>query len=627
MKLARTEAWLQEGVALHRSGNPAAAAERYDRILGVSPRYFDALYLGGLAALQLGRGQAALALFERALAVSPRHTGCLLQGALALSALGRHAEAEARLRELAGREPRSSEAWDALGVVLQFRGQIDGAIAASRRAVELRPKFAQGWHHLGLSLLFADRPAEALECQERACAAAPDFASAHHGRGLALQHLHRVSEAEKAYGAALSREPGRLDTRSYRLVALHYLDGLTPERLFDEHREYGAAAEVRAKKESPAPAATGAGRTADARLRIAFLSPDLRTHSVAYFLEPLLRHLDPRRFEIVLYHDHFQVDTTSERLRGLAAVWRNFAGQTDDTVERQIRSDRPDILVDLAGHTGMNRLPLFARRLAPVQVTYLGYPDTTGLAAMDYRLVDAITDPPGVSDRFATEKLVRFAPTAWSYAPPADSPPPLRRDPETPVFGCFNNLAKVTDETLRQWAPLLESAPGARLRLKAAGLGVARSWLEGRFLGCGIDPSRVDLIDRTPGTAEHLSWYQQVDIALDTFPYNGTTTTCEALWMGVPVVTLMGDRHSSRVGASLLAAAGRPEWVASTWSNYRLIAASLARDTAALAKRREDLRKQLEKSALMDHPAQGARFGEALLEMGRARRAAEGAAA
>ncbi|MBL9208848.1 MAG: hypothetical protein JNL92_00170, partial [Opitutaceae bacterium] len=277
-----------------------------------------------------------------------------------------------------------------------------------------------------------------------------------------------------------------------------------------------------------------------------------------------------------------------------------------------------DILVDLAGHTGMtSRLPLLARRLAPVQVTYLGYPDTTGLPAMDYRFTDGIVDPEGDAEGRASERLVRFAPTAWTYQPPPDAPEPAGLPYATRgyvTFGCFNSPSKITDGMLARWGLLLAAVPGARLRLKGQGMGEAgpRARYAERFGRAGLPADRVDLIERTPDTRSHLAHYREVDIALDTFPYHGTTTTCEALWMGVPVVSLAGDRHASRVGVSLLNAIGRPQWVASTPEDYLRIARELAGDPVALADEARTLRERVRQSPLGDHAGQSRRFAAAL---------------
>jgi protein O-GlcNAc transferase len=289
-------------------------------------------------------------------------------------------------------------------------------------------------------------------------------------------------------------------------------------------------------------------------------------------------------------------------------------------VEQTIRSDAPDILIDLAGHTGMtNRLPLFARRLAPVQITYLGYPNTTGLKAMDYRFTDALADPVGESDRFATEKLVRFSSTAWTYQPSTEAPDlsGTQLDASAPVtFGCFNTLSKITDSMLRLWSRILNEVPSSRLLLKGAGLehsAVRARYLE-RFRRLEMPIERVELVGRTPDTASHLALYRRVNVALDTFPYHGTTTTCEALWMGVPVVTLAGDQHMSRVGVSLLTAIGRPEWITCHPDEYVQAAVTLAKDRAKLQSLRDGLRGELARSPLLDHAGQSERFATALRE-------------
>jgi predicted O-linked N-acetylglucosamine transferase (SPINDLY family) len=344
----------------------------------------------------------------------------------------------------------------------------------------------------------------------------------------------------------------------------------------------------------------------------------LRRHSCAYFLEPLLRHLDPAAFEVFLYHDHFREDAVSTRLRSLATVWRNLFGEPDRSVEQIVRADAPDILIDLAGHTGIsNRLPLFAGRLAPVQVTYLGYPNTTGVPAMDYRFTDAVADPPGEADGFATETLIRFAPTAWCYAAPADAPvvvPPPCRERGYVTFGSFNDPGKITDRMLALWSRILRELPAARLRLKGRGLdeSAVRTAFCLRLARAGLPGERVDLCERLAETRAHLEQYGEVDIALDPFPYHGTTTTCEALWMGVPVVTRVGDRHVSRVGASLVAAVGHGEWLAAGEDEYVRIATDLAKNGDQLLDLRRQLRGQVAASRLCDSVGQSARFAAAL---------------
>jgi protein O-GlcNAc transferase len=610
---AKIQHLLQEAAVHLQAGRYPVAARLCAQARALAPADFNTLFISGATALKQENYADAAEWLGRAHRRSRRSASCALRLGFALAKLGRYPQAEAALREALALAPADAEAWDVLGFVLKAGGSLEGAISAHQKAVELMPERALSWHNLGNALQFAGRFAEALAAHECARAADPSLVSAHFGRGLALQSCHRISEAVGAYGEALVLGPGHHEARSCRLMALNYLDGLGKEKVHAEHLMFGEALGAERRRAFPNP--PEAGR----RLRLAFLSPDLRAHSVAFFLEPLLAHLDREAFEIFLYHDHFVVDQVSGRLRSMAQRWRNFVGLPGDAVEAAIRADAPDVIVDLAGHTGLNRLPLFNRRLAPVQISYLGYPNTTGIRSMDYRFVDSTTDPVGDDDRFHTEKLVRFSSTAWSYAPPPEAPEPDSpgEGPGGPVtFGCFNNFAKVTDPTLAAWGRLLASVPGSRLRLKAAGFGepsIAAQVRE-RLVRAGLDPSRVDTLARTAGMAEHLALYQGVDVALDTHPYNGTTTTCEALWMGVPVVTMLGDRHASRVGASLLTAAGHPEWIARDWSDYIGIAARLSRDRSDRRGTGIALRNDMRDSALLDHPGQAAQFARAVRE-------------
>jgi predicted O-linked N-acetylglucosamine transferase (SPINDLY family) len=334
-------------------------------------------------------------------------------------------------------------------------------------------------------------------------------------------------------------------------------------------------------------------------------------------MEPLLRLIDRGQFEIILYNFGTKPDAMTAHLRNLASLWRDFPSNLENVVEPLVRADAPDIAVDLGGHTGHSLMPLFARRLAPVQISYLGYPNTTGLSAMDYRFVDETTDPTPEADAFATEKLVRFSSCAWAYTAPTGAPEPSAPPCCTNgyvTFGSFNNFSKITDEILTLWSQLLADVPHSRLFLKSVGLAESSivTQVQERMRRLGVPVDRVDLSGARATTAEHLAAYSLVDIALDTFPYNGTTTTCEAFFMGVPVIAVAGNRHASRVGASLLRAIGRPEWIAPTPDLYRKTAIDLANVPAQLKTIRQELRTVMSQSLLMNHAEQATRFGAAL---------------
>ena len=612
MTPAQLQRLIQDAAAHHHAGRFDQAAGLYRKVRQLLPDNFDAEQLSGVVALQQGQPGEAAKFFARALKLNPQSAVCAMRLGVALNCGGRAVEAEPFSRLAVQLDPNYAEGWTNLAASLKSLDRLGEAIECHHRALLLKPGFAMGWYNYGLTLSIFGRFTEALRAHDRALAADPTYAMGHYGRAQALQQSHRLPEAIEAYDRFLAFEPGCHEARSYRLLALNHLDTLTREQLFAEHVKFSQAV-----GSFPVPAFPR-DQAPERRLRVALLSPDLREHSCAYFLEPLLRHLDPEQFELYLYHDHFRVDTMSQRFKALATVWRNFVGQPNPAVEQAIRADEPDIIIDLAGHTGMTtRLSVFARHLAPVQINYLGYPNTTGLPAMHYRFTDSIADPEGEADAFATEELVRFSSTAWVYQPPDSSPeinalPCASGGPVT--FGCFNNLAKINDATLALWARVLAAVPASRLLLKGWGLAeeaTRRNCLV-RFAAAGLPAERIDLCDRTAKVAAHLALYHRVDIALDTFPYHGTTTTCESLWMGVPVVTLLGDRHASRVGASLLTAAGHPEWIARSKEDYVRLATGLASDREKLAGVRAGLRAELKAGALFDYAGQGARFGGAL---------------
>jgi protein O-GlcNAc transferase len=609
MSLATAQALLREALTHHQGGRLGAALPRYAQVRALMPGSLEAHYLGGMALLQVGKPADAAPILRRACQIDPRHGAAALCHGVALAQCGQTEKAEAELRRATKLDPRNAEVWQNLASVLVLLNKLSEAVDAYRQSLTFAPDSAGALSGLGSVLHMLGRPEEAIDCHTRALERDPRHPKARSSRAQSWQSLHRVSDALADFEEHLANFPNDLEARSYRLFLQNYLPETDREVHFAEHLEFGELAEQAAASAVPVKSAS---RARSERLRVAFLSPDLRGHSVAYFLEPLLQHLDRDRFEIILYHDHFAVDATSARLKVLAAIWRNFVGQTAEHVEQQIRADAPDVLVDLAGHTGMNRLPLFARRLAPAQVTYLGYPNTTGLETMDFRFTDAIADPPGDSDRFHTEKIVRFAPVGWAYAPPADAPLPQRQRKEgSPVtFGSFNSLSKINDVTLRLWGRVLQAIPGSRLVLKSFGL--REDALLPRLAAGGFRAEQVTCLAAAPTIAQHLEAYSQIDISLDPFPYHGTTTTCEALWMGVPVISLCGDRHASRVGASLLTAAGHPEWIAPTPEAYVKIAQQLAAAPSLLDSLRPRLRSDLQSSPLLDHREQAARFGQAL---------------
>ena len=419
--------------------------------------------------------------------------------------------------------------------------------------------------------------------------------------GNSLREQGRTDESIRVFKELLSRKPDYLDAWSSFCLTLNYASSITPEQLFKEHCACGARL---SSVNSPARFAETIATSRERPLKVGYVSGDFRDHSVARFFGPVLAQHDRARIESVCYYNGPADDQVTTRLKGLANKWRYVRGVSDDQVINIIRDDRIDILVDLSGHTSDNRLTLFARRAAPIQATYLGYPNTTGLTNMDFRITDKWADPEG-QERFYTETLIRLPGGFLCYGPPAECPPvndlPALKNGYI-TFGSFNNLAKVNDSVVALWARVLHKVPGSKLLLKNRQLTDAnvRTRYLALFESSGIQPDRVLLLPPSPGEKEHLSTYNQIDIALDTFPYNGTTTTCEALWMGVPVVTLAGVSHASRVGVSILTRLGLASLVADSPELYERLCAFLSSDFNYLAKLRQGLRNAMQSSPLCD---------------------------
>ncbi len=433
----------------------------------------------------------------------------------------------------------------------------------------IRAMHADGWYNLGCAAMagFAAH-ARAIECFERAVALDPD---------------HQLARLSIPF-------------------ALNYSESASPDDIFDAHRSAGRWLHRRTPpEETPGEHDPEIGR----RLRVGYLSADLRQHSVAHFILPVLSRHDSARFEIFAYHNHPQEDACTSRAEAACAVFRRVAGLSDSELLRRIRDDRIDILVDLNGLTRRHRMAVLARRAAPVQMTWIGYPNTTGLETVDYRLVDAVTDPAGEADRRATERLLRLPSVFSVYEPPENAPDPgplpcLENGYVT--FGSFNGMPKLNPPLLRAFAALLDRVPRSRLLIKNLALRYAapRRQIRELLTGFGIADERILLAGPTDGQFEHLEHYRRVDIALDSFPYNGTTTTCESLYMGVPVVARAGNDHRSRVAASQIGAAGLETFVASDENSWLDIASALAGDTDRLARLRQGLRARLLSSPLTD---------------------------
>lgn len=556
--------------------DPRAADEYLEAALRLNPQSLELLRDLGACFFHLHRADRTVDLFQRIIALDPD-------------------DPYARLN---------------LGKVLFHSGNHEQAIAPLRAAVGLDPANLEAHMYLCNALIIAKHPVDAVSCLESARRYAPDSAELLGALAMRYYDLGMIAPTCATCEEALRLQPGNALLRSAFVSALCFSPDCDPARRFREHvlwgQLHGAAAAVCSSH--------GNDRTPDRRLRVGYVSANFYLHSVAYFLEPILAHHDKASIETFCYANMDGQDAKTDDFKRHADHWRDIKTLDDVAAAALIMADEIDILVDLAGHTADNRLGVFTRKPAPVQLSYLGYPATTGLPSMDYRFTDEQADPPGMTEHLHTERLWRLPDGFLCYQPPTRpvlAPPPCVANGHV-TFASFNNLAKVNAEVVALWSAILGRTPGSRLLLKSKVLAhdkIRENTLHA-FEACGIERKRIELMDWRGEMSDHLDTYGLVDIALDTFPYNGTTTTCEALWMGVPVVTLAGKEHVSRVGASILAHAGLGDFIAEDDAAYVELAVSLAGDVSRLEALRQQLRTRMSASQLCN-PVRSTRHVEA----------------
>ncbi len=595
-------ALLQLATSIERSGDLAAAESRLYEALAVAPEAPEVhCALATLLRRQKAFGEAE-AEFRRAIELRPDYAVAWINYAELLQRTSRLEAAAGALEHAVKSAPGMHEAHLNRGTVLMHLGRFDDAVASLQRALELKPDLRGAWITLAAVHLLASRLAESEQACRRALEISPDDTDVLVNLGSCLQQQGRLREAVEVTRQVVARRPDFALAWSNLLLNQNYDDAVEVRALFREHQAFGRHFSPRRDRGFFADRTSPGSR----RLRVGYVSPDFRNHVVARFFEAVLDAHDRAAFEIICYHSDNRADEVTARLRASADLWRDIAAMDDDEAEAQMLEDRLDVVVDLAGHTSGNRLALIGRRVAPVQATWLGYPNTSGLPAMDWRITDAQADPPGLSDEIHTEKLHRLPEVFLAYRPGPDAPAIT----ETPcivngyvTFGSFNNFAKISDSVIRLWGEILAALPEARLRMKTMSLrdGEVQKALHDRLARLGCDVDRVTLSGPVPGLANHLARLAQVDIALDAYPYHGTTTTCDCLWMGVPVVTLAGDRHASRVGVSLLSSVGAQDLISTSAEMYVEKAVALARDRAALVRWRRELRPRMAASPLTDH--------------------------
>jgi len=614
------------GLALMRAGRLDEAQSCLQRALQLKPGFVEAHCNLGLVLQRLGRMDEALASFERALALKPDFAAAqsllgkaLFDAAHAQAAQGRTVAAIARYQQLLQRQPQHLPALCNLGLLQQGLGRLADAEALYRRGLALDPGATELLNNLGNTLKAQGRLDEALTLYRRAIAARPADTLAHGNLAAALRELGDFDGAAHGYRRILALQPEQRWAHSDLLFLQCHLEPDTAAAARAAAERYGATLASITPARDGWPDAAEPARC----LRVGLVSADLREHPVGYFLQALLAALAAQasdRLALLIYANNAQHDGLSAALKASVSGWRQVQDMSDAQLAAQIEADGVDILIDLSGHTAGNRLPVFARKPAPLQLAWLGYCASTGVAAIDYVLSDPWIAPPGTEAAF-TERLWRLPESFLCFTPPTPALPiaPLPAAARGHLtFGCFNKLNKLNDAVLRLWAELLAAVPGSRLYLKNAQLDVAstRAGLQARLAALGVPAERLWLEGASP-RADYLRCYANVDIALDPFPYPGGTTSMEALWMGVPVLTLAGTTPLSRQGVSIMQNLRLPDWVAADRADYLALAQRHAADLQTLAVLRQGLRARLLRSPLCDAPRFATYFEAALRQLWR----------
>lgn len=615
------------GAVLVRQENWDEAANCYSMCLAANPGYPDAHYNFGNLHRRLGQFREAVTHYQDCLKSNPNHASAYFNMGLALVSLGELPAAAECFRQTIALEPKHADAYNRLGDLMLRTGHLNDGIEQFRKYVALKPDDARGYNNLGLAIANAGRPAEAIDLLKKSLQLNPGYPDANNTLALAYEALGRKDEAAAHYQEAVRLNPNFADAwsnlgtnlteqgraeeaivalrrsleirphappiHSNLLLTLNYSSNLSPEQILVEHKVF-ADRFAPIVPASPVPT----DPDPDRRLRIGYVSADFRNHTVAPFIELLLAGHDRENFHVSAYANVPRPDDVTAKLQKLADRWRYTNGQTDDQIAATVRADKIDILIDLGGHTAGNRLLALALRPAPIQAVLFGYPNTTGLGAIDYRITDDVSDPPGQTESLYTEKLLRLGGLAWAYQPPADAPPvtplpSLNGGPFT--FGCLNNAAKISDACLSAWATLVAAVPDAKLVLLAGQSKSGADRLKERFAAAGLPPERLELLMRLP-KREYFEAYSRCDLALDPFPYNGGVTTGDALWMGVPVLAVAGASYVSRQGVSVLNHVGIPEFAAESPEQLIELAKIWAANREMLADIRAGLRSQVAKT-------------------------------
>ena len=592
------EAAANLAAVLVAAGRGEEAEQMARRAVELDDGFVSAWVNLGLACRSQGRHHESVDAFRRAVELQPAHHGAWANLGNVLVEVGEYAESVDCSRRALSIQPKLPAAENNLGNAMLKLGRLEESIAAYQRALAMNPGEIETEYNLGIALEHSGRLSEAEDCQRGVLDRDPGHARAANNLGVILKLQGRLAEADELFEQAGRLSPDGTAAGANRLSTILCREGVSPDEILSEHRQVAMALWGELDPPRPSSPSIGSDRFP---LRIGFVSPDFGQHPVGRFLLGGFEALDRKRVEAVCFSDRIQVDAYTDRFRSAAADWLDIRGRTDAVVADWIRDAKIDVLVDLAGHTGRHRLGVFARRPAPLQLTWIGYPSTTGLSAIDGLVADDVLVPPGAEGAFC-ERIVRLDGGHVSFLPPVDAPAVVARpDSKEIVFGSFNKLDKTTPEVLSTWAEILVRQRNSRLVLRSRGLddpGVSKRVVD--LLGeAGVDPSRIECHGWV-NHSELLAGYGEIDVGLDTFPFSGGLTTCEALWMGVPVVTWARVRMCGRQTASFLTRVGLEELVSSSRENYVSTVLSLAGDGDRRGRLRSELRERVASGPLGD---------------------------
>lgn len=590
------------GLAFYDGENFIAARECLRHALTLDANFAAAHALSGNVARGQGDLAAALTHCRQAVQLDSRQPRYYHSLGLALHAAGQFVAAAQQFQQALALQPTFARAQIDLGNALRLQGQPKAAIAWCQRVLESQPDHALAHYNLGLALYDLRQFAAAAEHYRRAVAAQPSLGAAYNDLGLALKDMGRTRESLVHFGKAMAINPSNVIADSNRLLYLNYASGYDRAEIFAAHRAFNErhAAALATRRQYTNT------RDPARRLRLGYVAPDFRQHANSYFIEPLLARHAHDQFEIFCYFTDTRSDSTTQRIQQHADHWTDCDQLNNADLAERVMDDGIDILIDLAGHTANNRLLLFARKPAPVQVAYLGYPNTRGLPAIDYRVTDHHIEPKGDADAYSTEKLIRMPASWYCYrppdaAPPVNEPPALRNGYVT--FGSLNQYCKTNSAVLQLWAQILRAVPGSRLLVntntRSLNDAPTRAVFIDKMARLGVARERLLLDDERPADT-HVRTYHRIDIGLETFPHNGGITTLEALWMGVPVATLVGEGLAARMGLSILTTLGLTELITRTPADYVATCVAMANDIEGLCDWRAGMRARMRQSALLD---------------------------